>query len=464
MRDGNFLRIFLLLTLCTGYLVSFSHFGVFAYEKFFGSSSQYSDGTTLGTIPAARISSQALQEQLAAEVESWQKTHSIMIHYKEKIEVLPMDIFSFNIEDSVLGIESGEKNPISVQVNEELFNQFLRYFTSPEEVKKLDSDKLKKDLYTQAAFLNTSKRDYRLEAYTDSKHAKQEVISHAIVSSDTVSSQDISSLIEKVKTIEIGPNAQISLLEIVKKANLSNPSNELLSLWGSSIYQTIINSNFDILERHISRQLPEGIEPGFEAKIAEGKQDLVFFNPNFTSYVLKFELVHNSLKTTLQGEPLFYRYEAVVKDIEKYEPKTIVQFNAAFPPNVRNIEEMGREGMVIKVYRDIIADGADVKSVLLAEDFYPPVHMIEQRGFEVEEEEKETVSQEPSDTTDKATENDAPSSNGTESKNGEANDSSADEQQKTSPDVVSEDTKNVPVENDSRETELLEQPQANNGK
>lgn len=454
MRNENFLRIFLLLTLCTSYLVSFSHFGVFAYEKLFGSSSQYSDGTMLGTIPAAGIPSQDLQEQLKAEVEAWQKTHTITIHYKEKAEMLPMDIFSFNIEDSVLGMENGQKNPVSVQVNNELFNQFLRYFASAGEAEQLNGDKLKNDLYKQAAFLAVSKRDYRLEAYIDSGHAKQDVISHATVSNEMVSSQDLSSWIEKVKTIEIGPNAQISLLEIAEKANLSNTSNELLSLVGSSIYQTITNSNFDILERHISRQLPEGIEPGFEARVTEGKQDLVFFNPNFTTYLLKFELVNNGLKTTLQGEPLFYRYEAVVQDVQKYEPKTIVQFSAAFPPNVRNIEEIGREGMVIKVYRNIIADGADVKSVLLSEDFYPPVHMIEQRGFELDEE--ETASTAETETIENQPENDASSGN-SETNNEEGRDASA-ELKKETTDAVREDEGNPDAASGSEETDRVEKP------
>jgi hypothetical protein len=452
VRNDNFLRIFLLLTLCTGYLVSFSHLGVFAYERFFGSGGSYADGTMLGSIPAAGVPDASLSQQLAADIEIWQTTNTITVRYKEKAEALPTEIFSFNVEDSVLGIESGQRNPVSVQVDDELFNQFLRYFASAEELNKLDKVQLKEDLYRQAAFLGKNESDYRLEAYMDAEKAEQAVIAQSVAANEEVTNEDLALWVQKLKTIEIGPNQQVSLLEAADKAGLLNLSNELLSLVGSSIYQTIANSNFDVLERHISRRLPEGIEPGFEARVVQKKQDLVFFNPNFTPYVLKFELANGGLKTTLQGEPLFYQYEAIAKDIEKFEPKTIVQYNAAFPPNVRNIEEIGEEGMVVKVYRNKMGDEGSVESSLLAEDFYPPVHMIEQRGFKVEE--KESLSS----TAEENTESGGTTSNGSESISIDENTSPSNEQTPPSSEPDGEKTTDSPAGTAASEKEPLRKP------
>nr|WP_239583319.1 VanW family protein [Metabacillus iocasae] len=240
------------------------------------------------------------------------------------------------------------------------------------------------------------------------------------------------------------------MVKIAEQASLSNLSKESLSLVASAIYEVIAHSNFDILERHIGNVIPKHVTPGFEARVEYDKLDLLFFNPNYTNYQIMFELSNGELMTRLVGQPFFYEYEASVKENQEYEPKTIVQYTAMLPPNVTNFEELGKNGLWLKVYRDISSQGSAIQSVLLSEDFYPPIHRIEQRGLIVEKEEQSTAN---TDNSDEATDQEADQETKDDNKKNVPNVGKIPSEDRQEEDETEENDRSTKQPSDEQETE-----------
>ncbi|HEY2421900.1 MAG TPA: G5 domain-containing protein, partial [Neobacillus sp.] len=144
------------------------------------------------------------------------------------------------------------------------------------------------------------------------------------------------------------------------------------------IYQTILPTNFTIIERNIGNTLPDFVNLGYEAKVnLERNSDLVFSNPNQAKYHLAIQLENKRLRVTLTGEKFLYNYKISVKDEQKLTPKTIVQYSPLLVPGKIKVLTKGAEGMIVKIYREVYQGDQMVSSILISEDYYPPLYQVE---------------------------------------------------------------------------------------
>jgi hypothetical protein len=189
--------------------------------------------------------------------------------------------------------------------------------------------------------------------------------------------EDLQSFIDDYQKIDIPGESSFSLLGFVNEKKI-NVQPETLSIIATGIYQTILPSNFTIVERNIGDTLPDYAELGFEAKVSKlQKADLIFKNPNKEKSYFEFNLDHKQLKITLMGKPFLYTYKISKKDEQKLQPKTIVQYSPLVIPGKIKIQNPGADGQIVKVYRDIYQGGQLMKSELISEDYYPPSYRIE---------------------------------------------------------------------------------------
>jgi hypothetical protein len=94
-------------------------------------------------------------------------------------------------------------------------------------------------------------------------------------------------------------------------------------------------------------------------------------------YTLELRLDNNDLIVTLKGEKLLYDYEISKKDEQKLKPKTIKQYSPLVTSGSIKVQSEGAEGKIVKVYRDKYEGSKLVESVLISEDYYPPVYRVE---------------------------------------------------------------------------------------
>jgi hypothetical protein len=224
---------------------------------------------------------------------------------------------------------------------------------------------------------------------------------------------DLQTFLEHSSKIDISEQSTFSLLDFVKEKGLDKLNFDTLSLIASGIYQSILTTNFSILERNIGNSLPENDSLGFESELnIERNEDLIFSNPNNSVYSIELVLENKSLKITLLGEKLPYHYK-ITKDIQTFKPKTIIQYSPLLPNGKVKVATTGKDGKLVKVYRDVYQGEQKLKRELISSDFYPPVHRVEihslntsitdqvsQTNTQTVSQENELTEQKPSDDND----------------------------------------------------------------
>nr|WP_249365545.1 VanW family protein [Cytobacillus citreus] len=190
-------------------------------------------------------------------------------------------------------------------------------------------------------------------------------------------------IIEKLSTIKIQPNSQFSLLKLLEENGLEKESPTAINILATAIYQLILPTNFQIIERYISNEMPEYAQLGFEAKVdADKSMDLIFANPNDNGYVIDFLWSENTLTLSLKGTTFLNKYVITTQDEKTFKPKTIKHYSPLLNPSEKTVKTEGKEGFIIKVFREVYDEkGAFLRREEISEDYYPPNHRIEVYGL-----------------------------------------------------------------------------------
>ncbi|MGG5254885.1 G5 domain-containing protein [Neobacillus sp. SM06] len=210
------------------------------------------------------------------------------------------------------------------------------------------------------------------------KKALPVVISQASISSAQLPN-DAHDLLGNNLKIELPAESTFSFLGFLKSRKLEHDvSSEALSMIGSLLYQTILPTNFTVEERTISSHLPRFAKIGYETKVSTDQNlDLSFYNPNSTSYTLEFQFNQGILKTVLIGAPLSAQFKIRTSEVQTYKPKTIIQYSSLIEQGKKKITVAGENGRMVKVYKDTFRNQEQIKSELVAEDYYAPVYRVE---------------------------------------------------------------------------------------
>jgi hypothetical protein len=379
VRSAAAVKLFVIIAICTVYFISFSQIGVSAYETFFADTGRLPAGTMIGPISLAGKSKQEALQAVESKVNEWKASASIPVIYQEKKEVIPASLFTFQTKQSVAQMVSGRPAPLSVLVNMQACSAIIQQLLPSSLDSSINLKKLENDLIDIAARLQTRPQPLDLAAYIAlDGEAQRPVSSAAIKTSD----KELLEWAAANPMIEIKGKQIFSLASYMKEAGKSL-SSEAMSTIASAIYEAILPTNFTIVERHTSRELPDGIKIGYEAKV-DDRRDLQFYNPNTTAYTLMFQKDQAGLRVTLAGLPFAYQYVVKVGNTEYFEPRTVVQYSPLLRPGERQLKQSGKRGMLVKVTRETY-DGQHhlVRAETIAEDFYPPSYNIELRGLEV---------------------------------------------------------------------------------
>jgi hypothetical protein len=377
MRIPQELKLFFAILLSTGFIFCFSHIGALAVDSLFYSNSQYGDNTKIGSIDISGLNDKEALSLIMEKQKAWADKTTIQIVFKEKSAELKLDVFTFDIEQSLKAAESNEQKELIVQINEEKFDSFLSEFASSLLTENpLDKDKFYADILSYASMLEAGNHIIHLDKYYENNQ-KSAVISEASIALGENESQ-LDTWVEQFPSIEIKPQSTFSMLKMLEDSGVEDYSNETLGMLSSSIYKTIIQTNFLITERHISRELPSYVEVGFEVNVnPSNNMDFVFTNINEQAYSLNFKIIDHLFYVTLNGPEFLYSYKIVQKDKEAFPPKTIIQYDAKLPFNSERIQQEGKEGIIIKVFREKLDEnGVSIDMTQLSEDFYPPVNRV----------------------------------------------------------------------------------------
>lgn len=365
------------MILCTGYMFSFSNFGALAFTHFLANSSSFDTNTRIASIDISELTQDKALSLLKSKQKNWEKSTSIKVAYREKTIKLNLDIFDFQLEQSVETAKSAKQTELLVQIDEDKLNTFLSELSS-NLVKNhsIDTKAFKKNLLSYASLLESGNHTIQMDQYLLKKE-KNDLLSETSISLGN-NGDELANWVKQFPQLEIKPGSSFSLTKIIADRKITTYSAKTLSRIATAVYQVILPTNFLITERHISRELPRYAEPGFEAKVDPDKNmDLVFTNSNDEKFFLNFKIMDQTFYVSLNGPKFEYTYKIVQKDKETFQPKTIIQFDAKLPFNSEKVVTDGKEGLIIKTYCEQLDEtGEPIKNTLLSEDFYSPINKV----------------------------------------------------------------------------------------
>ena len=386
MRNPQMLKIFLVFILSTAYIFSFSHFGASAYNQIFKDPTHFGENTTIGSLNISGQSKREVSTLLTDAAANWTKNTVLGITYKESKMTVDNEIFTFQIDKTLDSLLSNKKNAAVVSVKTESLQEDLYDMSLALASTSLNIDKLVKDLAVHAEFLTEGTKTLELENYIDGDTGEDEVIAEATVNLGKAETA-IKELIPLIQPIEVEGETQFSLLQKMSELEGKKYQPDTLSRLATAIYGVVLPTNFSILERNISNQLPGYAELGFEAHIdSEIGHDLVFANTNDSTYRIELQVEGKKLKATLKGQTFLNSYEIRTANEKRYSPKTIKQFSDELAPAAMQVKKEGKDGITVKVLRRIESSSGDLlETETLSEDFYAPIHRIEVYGLELQE-------------------------------------------------------------------------------
>ncbi|WP_191567016.1 G5 domain-containing protein [Metabacillus idriensis] len=378
MENTVKLKIFVLLAGCVFFVFGFSFFGAKAYGAFF-TKDTVPEGVTVSGVELSGLSEKEATDKLDAAIKSWYENSFYFLQADKELS-LDLTVVKFDVDKTVdLALENKTAN-ISAKIDGAGLNQLLQNEISSETLKALDRNALSKELAAAASELVEGIYSISLDKFYIKEKLPKTILLSTSLPNETFT-------LENSLTVTIDSKQTFSLHSYIEENKLKTLDEHTLKWLATAIYQTILPTNFVILERHISHVLPSYSELGKEASYIAGKQDFIFFNPNETAYELKLTQDENFLNITLEGINLQKAYSLTMENDKKYKPKKIVQYDPKLPENTTRIEQEGIDGQSITVYRnELDKNGNIANTVLIADDYYAPVHQIEKTALQSIEE------------------------------------------------------------------------------
>ncbi|MDQ0214538.1 hypothetical protein J2S13_000934 [Oikeobacillus pervagus] len=423
MKDIQFIKVFISMVLLTTYFITFSHYGAFAYEKVFLSSSTFAEGTKIGPVDVSEKTKPMSLKILNNQIDKWKQEAKLSFQYVEKHEEMDVSMIEIRKKDSVAKAVSGETNPLMADVSEKQLKSMIAFSFPQLDLNTFDLQSLQKDLADIGSYLQKGETVIDLTLYLK-EQKKRDIVAERLFKHQV--GPDLQDFIHKHSSIKVTANAVFSFNEWIEKTGFRSLEEDDLNLLSTSLFQIIMQSNFLILEKNQSESLPGNIELGTEAKVQPEKNlNFSFMNPNDQEYIIEMKMVNGKLYMALKGIPFAYQYKMILKNKETIAPKVVVRYSPSLPFNEMKVKTSGKKGLLIQVYRVASELNDKYKEEKISEDFYPPVHRVEIHSSlkppepkQVEEEDsKESTQQPKSDQLNKNEPNEGQKDNETKAEN-----------------------------------------------
>lgn len=377
VRKKPEIKLFIVLLICTAFIFSFSHYGASAYEAITSDGSKFSEGTMIGPINVSGKSKDEALALLTEKMQNWRSQTNINLQYKENSVPVDISQFLFDFENTVEMVQDGQQNEVIVTFKSGDMYQYLQSLSSELNNSKVKTDPMLNEIVSIGANFRSGDQVVKVEKYLATAVNENEVISEASITPDYLPIE-LGLLVEELSPIKVEARAQVSLLTLMQERQFTTFPSEAASMIASVMYQAILSSNFNVIEKHTGQVLPDYLELGFEAKVDyQNHLDFIFANPNEINYEISLQLVNNTLTAKLIGSTFLNQYKAKLVDRKEFEPKTIIQFH----PNMNTpmtVKQNGENGLLIRVYRSVYGESSQwLRDDFISEDFYPPIHKIE---------------------------------------------------------------------------------------
>ncbi|MEK6190494.1 MAG: VanW family protein [Carnobacterium alterfunditum] len=365
----SFITIFLSALLFFGV----ANAGAFAIDTWVFPKEQFGDHTYIGTTNVSNMEVASAMAKFEGTSQAWKETSELLVTYQDATANYPLDQAEILLDETAEQAESGVQNNFVFDLDSNVTEKFLTnnfpvVTFSEAEIEKITADL---ELALQSGLEKT-----HVVISDDALSVDRAIVSEVTFPARS-SSEGFSSVVEAIDEIQLAPEETFSFLDFVNALGPVGVSDAELTDIASTLYAAVLKTNFSINERSIGTTMPEKDRLGQEATINQSLGiDLVFTNPNASSFTLNTEASGTSLTVSISGFPLVYDYVINTGAIEKVEFRLIKQYSAFVTSGVA-IDEVGSNGARVEVIRTIVSENEDLKVETVSKDFYPPTNRIE---------------------------------------------------------------------------------------
>lgn len=258
--------------------------------------------------------------------------------------------------------------PIPVTVNETITQQI-------DEAGVWDTDKTLQKLILQASYL----KEHKVEAVINEDSMQTEERIAFQIAELPANSQGVAKIIPLLNDVNLVPNQSISLLTLLgEQAGVVNDAG--LDFVASILYSVILQTDYEILERHSQEINPSYLQQGIEADInAALVKDLQFINRSEQLGKMKASMEGNQLKIEVFAAAKDKDITVRVSKDKIVKPRIIYRYSEDLKAGQERVEQEGKEGSRVEVYRSIVENGA-TEEQFISRDYYAPQNRIVTRS------------------------------------------------------------------------------------
>lgn len=181
----------------------------------------------------------------------------------------------------------------------------------------------------------------------------------------------------------VNPGEEFSFINTVSE-NATKVNGGALNFVSSLLYDAVLQTEYEILERHQGNVIPTNVELGKEATINMYlNEDFKFRNNTDIAGKINASVEGNSLKVEITSyikESEIY----VSVDREILSPRIVYRYSKDLPIGYEQLIQEGSEGYRVLVSRTISENG-HTEQQLISRDYYPPVNQIVLKSSKVPE-------------------------------------------------------------------------------
>ncbi|WP_416151367.1 VanW family protein [Salipaludibacillus sp. HK11] len=339
---------------------------------------RFESETKIANMDISNLNQEEATLELQNEVENWKESHKVELRWFDKTLTYPMEGLTFLVDESIEDLMiSDERNDIFlVQSSQQQLVDMLQVFEFYSDVSNVVFlEGILDDIESEVSTLPNNDVMINVHEYYFEDQLNEDTLSSTTRSFESTL---LEAWIDDLSLITIAADSRFSMRESLDEAQIHSLTEKPLSILTSAIYETLLHSNFSLIERVQNDLISDDIPIGFDVKMSPEHGDLVFKNPNPIEYQLQLEYSNNELSVQLVGDPFPYLISVDVKKEDSINPKTIVQYSDELLKGATEVVEYGEEGLNYELVRSMTSPVSDeTETELIAEDYYTPVHRVE---------------------------------------------------------------------------------------
>lgn len=336
-----------------------------------------SNGSTIGSVSVEDLSDQEIQKQITTAVADW-KNNEICITIGDRKVLLNGGDFQFDIVASIKRYENDtaipwyefwKKNPtvhepLMVEVNPSIKEKVERQTG-------LKWGEIQSQLLEAASNLKESPIKIHT---TDFSIKSAERISFQTIQIPDSQVLDVTAIVKKLDGVMIEPETPFSFNDLATKVSSSD---DTMSLVASALYSAVLQSSFEITERHQADDIPTYVQPGYEASVSPFlEKDLQFVSHQTVPAKISASVKSNVLKIELYSLPGNPEVTVLEKNRITVEPRTIYRYSDNVAKGTSKMIQQSQSGLQLSIYRTITDENGGSKTQMISENYYAPRNEI----------------------------------------------------------------------------------------